>query len=87
MELKKEKSLLLQTESSAREETAIFTNNYHAFTHGTQTAAEPQSRGTHSTPEGTGQGWTPPEGTCGPVLEDKEESPNREKEESTAHIE
>lgn len=85
MELKK-KGLLLQTESSASEETAIFTNNYHAFTHCTHTAAELQSRDTYGMPEGTGQCWTQPEGTCSPVLEDKEQSPNREKEERTAHI-
>lgn len=46
MGLKKEKSLPLQTESSASEETAIFTNNYRAVGQriSSKTAAGPQRR-------------------------------------------
>lgn len=70
MGLKKEKRLPLQTESSASEETAIFTSNYRAVEQliSSKTAARPQRGGASIVPEGFGEDLTEPEGTWGPCL-------------------
>ena len=94
MELKKEESPLPQTDASPREETAMFTNNYHAWMHCTSLRKQQGNKeeGTYIMPKGVAEGLTQEE-TRGPSFGRWEEvnkqrkGEKKKKKKGTLHME